>query len=202
MPIASVMVYVDSDAHSDDRIRVAAAIASRFDAALLGVAGWPLRRDDSSAMPQAEMPPIDASCKDRIEKELAALNGRFRQIAGENPKGVEWRSSIHFPKELIVEQARTADLIVLGQALLPGDVYRTYDPGTVILASGRPVLLVPSGIERLQGARVMIAWKDTREARRAVRDALPFLKQAETVCIASVNEHGISGIDAQIADVI
>jgi hypothetical protein len=39
-PVASVMVHVDFDGHSDSRIRIAAEIANRFDAVLVGVAGW------------------------------------------------------------------------------------------------------------------------------------------------------------------
>jgi nucleotide-binding universal stress UspA family protein len=36
--------------------------------------------------------------------------------------------------------------------------------------------------------RIAIAWKDVREARRAVQDALPFLRQAESVVIVEVAE--------------
>jgi nucleotide-binding universal stress UspA family protein len=49
---------------------------------------------------------------------------------------------------------------------------------------GRPVLVAPPGFERLAAKRVVVAWKDTREARRAVHDALPFLVRAEQVHVA------------------
>jgi hypothetical protein len=40
----------------------------------------------------------------------------------------------------------------------------------------------------LSTTRIMVGWKDTREARRAVRDALPFLERAEAVTIVEVND--------------
>ena len=90
---------------------------------------------------------------------------------------------------------------VIGQSMLPGDVVRSYDPGTIIVAAGRPVLVVPPEIDRLEFSRVLIAWKDTREARRAIRDALPFLKLADEVSIAVAKTPGAEDADAQIADV-
>jgi nucleotide-binding universal stress UspA family protein len=47
---------------------------------------------------------------------------------------------------------------------------------------------VPQSVNALSARRVAIAWKDTREARRAVRDALPFLQQAASVMIVEVSE--------------
>jgi nucleotide-binding universal stress UspA family protein len=66
--------------------------------------------------------------------------------------------------------------------------YRAADPGAVLLKSGRPVLVVPSGITELRANSVVIAWKDTREARRAVADALPLLQLAERITIVEVTK--------------
>jgi nucleotide-binding universal stress UspA family protein len=48
---------------------------------------------------------------------------------------------------------------------------------------GRPTLIVPDGVSSLRGEHVVIGWKDTREARRAVRDAFPLLRDAIGVTI-------------------
>lgn len=53
---------------------------------------------------------------------------------------------------------------------------------------GRPVLVVPPGIDHLDAKRVAVGWKNTREARRAVRDALPFLKRASQVVVVSIDD--------------
>jgi nucleotide-binding universal stress UspA family protein len=50
----------------------------------------------------------------------------------------------------------------------------------LIMSAGVPVLAVPAGAQ-LDMKRIVIAWKNTREARRAVWDALPLLKRAEDV---------------------
>jgi nucleotide-binding universal stress UspA family protein len=60
---------------------------------------------------------------------------------------------------------------------------RLVDPGEAILKMGRPTLVVPEGVSSLRAEHIVIGWKDTREARRAVRDALPFLQQATRVTI-------------------
>ena len=62
------------------------------------------------------------------------------------------------------------------------------DPGVILLRAGRPVLLVPDTVAPLQLRRVVVAWKDTRECRRAVRDALPFLQRAKEVLLVGIGE--------------
>ena len=177
MPLAAIMVHVDFDKQAEDRIAVAAGLAQRFNALLIGVAGWPLRKRGAMEHSAVEFPPVEEARQEKITEQLDRLGEKFRRSAGANPRGVEWRSSAHFPSEIIAREARAADLVVIGRKALPGDVYHTFDPGAVILASGRPVLVVPRGIRRLQDSRVLIAWKDTREARRALGDALPFLER-------------------------
>jgi nucleotide-binding universal stress UspA family protein len=202
MSLAAIMVHVDFDEPAEDRIAVAAGLAQRFNALLIGVAGWPLRKWGAPEHSAVEFPPVEEARQEKIAEQLEHLGEKFRRAAGANPRGVEWRSSTHFPSEAIAREARAADLVVIGCEALPGDVYHTFDPGAVILAAGRPVLVAPRGIRRLQAARVLIAWKETREARRAVGDALPFLKEAQSVAIAALCPQGVEAdARAQIADV-
>jgi nucleotide-binding universal stress UspA family protein len=201
MTLAAIMVCVDFDEGAEDRVSVAAGIAGRSNALLIGIAGWPLRKHQASEQPAGESPPIGQGQLDKILEQLQGLGEKFRRSAGANAGGVVWRSSTHFPSEFIAAEARAADLVVIGREALSGDVYHTYDPGTIVLAAGRPVLVVPRGIRRFQPSQILIAWKDTREARRAIRDALPFLKQAQSVRIAAVKPQGAENMDRQIADV-
>jgi nucleotide-binding universal stress UspA family protein len=61
---------------------------------------------------------------------------------------------------------------------------------------------VPPTVERLSARRVVIAWKETRECRRAVRDALPFLQAAEQVLLLEVCERGCEEeAETRLADV-
>jgi nucleotide-binding universal stress UspA family protein len=78
-------------------------------------------------------------------------------------------------------------LIVAGGAGPGGaDRYRACDTGELVLTSGRPVLVTPASGALLDGRGVLIAWKDTRESRRALGDALPLLKLAERVRLVEV----------------
>jgi len=197
MTFKSIMVCVDLDEQSEVRIGAAAELANRFDAALIGVAGWPLRKSGSLAHSDTEYPPTEEYLQVKVAEELERLGEIFRRCSGSAPRSIEWRSSPHFPNEVIAAQARAADLVIIGRDRLRGDAFHTFDPGAVILACGRPVLVLPGGINRLRASRVLIAWKDTREARRAVSDALPLLKNAENVTIAAI---GPQDIEAQMRE--
>ena len=83
--------------------------------------------------------------------------------------------------------ARGADLIISGGAHQQrGGAYQRCDPGELMLKSGRPVLVVPDSGGALKAERIVVAWKDSREARRALADSLPFLKGAEEVRVVGV----------------
>jgi nucleotide-binding universal stress UspA family protein len=69
------------------------------------------------------------------------------------------------------------------------------------LKAGRPVLVVPKGVASFSPKHVAVAWKDVREARRAVLDALPLLQQAETVMIVEVVDSGSDQTSRSIKDV-
>ena len=68
------------------------------------------------------------------------------------------------------------------------DIYRTLDTGAAILGAGRPFLVVPAAVKSLAADHIVVGWKDTREARRAVQDALPFLHEAKRVTVMEICE--------------
>lgn len=200
MTLAAIMVGVEFDPASKARIRLAAELAVRFNSLLIGVAGWPLLKHGRGKPSKAEF--AAAGSEESASKELENLGEKFRNIAGEITDRIEWRASMGFPREVIAAEARAADLLIIGQGMLSGDIAHTYDPGTIILAAGRPVLVIPPEIDRLECSKVLIAWKDTREARRAVHDALPLLQQAKEVAIAVVHSKTSESSDAQMADIV
>ena len=64
-----------------------------------------------------------------------------------------------------------------------------------LFTSGRPVLVVPfAGRFETVGRRVLIGWKASREAARAVNDALPLIAQAEAATVLAVSPRsGLGG---------
>lgn len=188
MSYAALMVHFDAGRNGGRRARLAVGLADRFHALLIGIAG-------RSYLPTflAEGPDADAERNDGERKEmmhlLADMEKKFH-ASTKNAKHVEWRGILDYANNLVPREARAADLIIIGRKQDPGDLYYSLDPGVTIVRAGRPVLLVPDDIDSLEARRVVIAWKDIREARRAVRDALPFLKEAKEVMIVMVCEHG------------
>jgi nucleotide-binding universal stress UspA family protein len=120
---------------------------------------------------------------DRKGREFQAAIGKLNGHA-------EWRCELDFPAALVAREARAADLIIIGNEPENPDPFRALDPGALLLKAGRPVLVVPRRVFSLSLRHVAIAWKDVREARRAVLDALPLLQQAESVMIVELVEGG------------
>lgn len=90
-------------------------------------------------------------------------------------------------RELLIRESYCSDLVVVGQEPL-----RTArDEALVeqlVTGGGRPVLIVPAaGVFPTIGTRVLVAWKNGREAARALHDALPILQQAEQVSLLTVD---------------
>ncbi|RAI43062.1 universal stress protein [Rhodoplanes roseus] len=186
MSYATVMVHVGIDEASDARVRLASGLGERFHSTLIGITGWGPRPPFAAEGLVVDFGPSEQE-KTEMTEELGRLGGHFRGIVGAVNRPVEWRSAIDFPVEVICRAARAADLIVIGGGAQPDDVFRAVDPGSVILRAGRPVLLVPDGVDTLVPNKILVAWKDTREARRAVVDALPFLHEAEQIMAMEVH---------------
>jgi nucleotide-binding universal stress UspA family protein len=191
MSYATVMVHVDADGAPEQRVRLAAGLADKFNATLIGLSALSIRPAivaDAALRQDVTQADIKA-----MRAKLADRGSWFRGIAGADHRKLEWRAVLDFPDEALAHEARSADLVVIGQTSGPGDAYSTLDPGRAVLKTGRPTLIVPDGIGALRGEHVVIGWKDTREARRAVRDALPFLDEATRVIVVEICESGEEG---------
>jgi nucleotide-binding universal stress UspA family protein len=102
--------------------------------------------------------------------------------------GIEWRQLDGQADRAVVAHARHADLTIVGQRSDDASEDSNRLLEALIMESGRPVLAVPAygKVERF-GHHVLCAWNGTREAARAVADALPLLCQAEKVTILSID---------------
>lgn len=110
----------------------------------------------------------------------------FDAVAPQPDVTTEWRDVEGTPEETLALHARYADLTIVGQGR--GDEVEPAVPGALALAVGRPVLVVPSvGTFPTLGERVVVAWNGSREATRAVHDALPLLRRAKLVRIIAIN---------------
>ena len=200
MSYATLMVHVDVDAELGCRVEIAAGLAERFQAHLIGVAGWAPMSVFLAEDARNDQAPPDFhfdDMKSLLDRKGEQFKTAVRALNGQ----AEWRSGLDFPTDVLAREARAADLVIIGNAPENQDPFRALDPGGFILKAGRPVLVVPKGVSSFSPRHVAIAWKDAREARRAVLDALPFLQQAETVMVVEILEAGCDQSARAIKDV-
>lgn len=121
----------------------------------------------------------------------AAARAQFEAHAG-NDARMQWREAEGEPIWAVSQAALCADLLVLGQhdsastGQLPSDFVES-----VLVDSGKPALVLPYiATQPGAGRVVLVAWKNTREAARALSDALPLLARAEQVHVATWPENG------------
>ena len=187
---ASLLVHVESESTSSDgRIELAVDLARRFHAALIGVGAAAVQPPIVDAYGgMALVGDIMDAEEEQIRSDLETARKRFETATDGTELEVEWRSAVDLPAQVLAREARSAELIVIGRDLsrLSAGIYRSADPGDLLMQAGRPVLVVPPGARTLLAERVIVAWKDTREARRAVWDALPFLTRASSVHVVEV----------------
>ena len=204
---AAVMVHVCGESPaSDGRVALAVDLARRFGATLIGVAGEALQPPPVDPFGGGVMVGeiIDAE-EERVQSDLQAARNRFETLLRTAGLDTEWRSSIAPPTQIIAREARSADLVVIGREPVRSglEAQQCPDPGDLLMHAGRPLLVVPPGASRLLAERIVLAWKDTREARRALWDALPLLTRAAAVHVVEVAaESELQAAAARVAEVV
>jgi nucleotide-binding universal stress UspA family protein len=188
MAYATLMVYVDPDFANEQLVRVAVQLAEKFTSKLIGVSAIPIRAPMVTNGTVVNV--VTAEEITRMTDRLQSKEDWFRQRAGGTSRMVGWRSELDFPTEFVVSQARCVDLLIANPTGVLATTYNALDVAGMILKAGRPVLVVPPDVPSLLADRIVIGWKDAREARRAVLDALPFIHEATQVTLAQVCDEG------------
>ncbi len=188
MAFKDVLVVVDNDPACASRIGVARALAEAHGGHLVGLHAMPRALPLYSDVP---MPPsLESAQRREAEQAAARAAALFQERTRGTTARTEWRVVEGAPLEVMTVHARYADLIVLGQGRDVGDASPGLSglPADLVLAVGRPVLVVPRyGTFSSVGATVLVAWDGSREATRAVHDALPLLRRAGQVIVLSID---------------
>lgn len=187
MTYRSILVSFDLDDPIGPLMGFGIDLATRLDARLIGFAAATIA------------PPLVAGDGivgggEFIQQEREAIDRRLAELKADFTKRVsttvpsEWRGFFGEPTMLLAEMARAADLVVAAtpQAESAFDLHRSADLGSLALRLGRPLLLAAAKAEIEIPKRALVAWKDAREARRAVADAVPLLALAQEVCVVTV----------------
>lgn len=190
MSYKTLMVYAEDGLDSDTRITLACDLAEAFKARLIGISG-------SAPMPPAMADPYLGGAmlggavglyREMAENNVARAEARFREISADRIAATEWKGCTGFPAELMIDQSRCADLLIVGRRSDRAPFYGL-DPADVLMAAGRPVLVIPPSAPRTPiGWPAVIAWSESRETRSAATAALPMLRQAGTTHVLEICE--------------
>lgn len=190
MTYASVMVHVDRSERAVHRLELAVRYAKAHRARLIGVyasfapsPSWFYMMEGAASFLEE-----DRGRRDRVRD---VVHARFREMTQSLSTEVEWRAVEGDPVALVLREAREADLLIVGQrdpddpeSFVAADFVET-----LILESGRPVLVVPyAGQFAGVAQRVLVAWSGGRESARALHDALPLMQDAAVHVLQMTSE--------------
>jgi len=196
MKLCDILVHIDQSPRAQMRLDIAAELARQHGAHLtalqvIDVAMPVMALGDGGGgaviaelMEQMRQSALVAGVKMKAAFETA--------LAREGIMG-EWRQVEGTTREILALHGRYADLLVLGQDDPESDSAGLLE--AVVFDSGRPVLAIPfAGSFKTIGKRVLVGWNASREASRALHDALPLIAKAETVTLFLANPtRGLDG---------
>jgi nucleotide-binding universal stress UspA family protein len=181
------MVHLELGKSNAGMLKIAGDLAERFGAGIIGiVACKPLMAVYAGDFYYSG----DVIGEERAEvaREASEAEVEFRTALA-HIADLQWRSAITAEPlcEYLAREGRSADLIVTAMDRPPllADTRHT-SVGDLVMRAGRPVIVVPPGASHIGLDRVLVAWKESRESRRAALDALPLLKRAGHVTVAEL----------------
>jgi nucleotide-binding universal stress UspA family protein len=184
----TLLVHYDAGRTAPRRLETAIQVATVSEAHVICLYALDAHPVPSQAFEAKELI-VEAQARIRAEQLAVARAGYEECMRRTGYEKCEWRDTTVDALAALSLQARYADLVVIGQQNdeWPSGVSRELERA-LPLATGRPVLVVPYAFEeRALGRRVMVAWDASREAARAVRDALPLLARASQVHVVTVD---------------
>ncbi|MBU2533862.1 MAG: universal stress protein [Alphaproteobacteria bacterium] len=212
MSFKTILVLLDEAKDSSARLDVACGLAEAHGAHLNALAMSQQFSTYMAAGIDAAAATVDVGQIEESRQQAQSIAKAAKtQIDTRGVLGeARWTSHEAFGlREWAGVQGRHADLTLVGQ---PADEYapelREAALEGALISSGRPVLMIPVNWDKpISTKSVVVAWDGSREAARALGDAVPFLDQAASVTVVVVDpKPGYEGLGpdpgADIATVI
>ncbi len=207
---STLMVNLGCSEDDSDLLAITSDLAQKLGAAVMGAAAHELAANVAitvTGMSGLSSPQeLFDSEIEQAEARIAKTKAHFYEVLTGKAAPLLWRSSItqKSATEWLARNARAADLVIT-HPFSDGSyasMFRRVNPGDLIMTLGRPELLLPRGLKKLDLRTALVAWRDTRESRQAVAAALPLLRLAGRVIVAEIVQPGL-GAAAQddVADV-
>jgi nucleotide-binding universal stress UspA family protein len=204
MSIKTILLHFNDVRRTEGLLAAAVQLARSQSAHLIGLSVMP---------PYVVVPAGDgAGVSITVDEHRAAyrvdahrMQEQFRAATSDLPLPAEWReddAGFSSVSTTVLAHARAADLVMAATADPSwGSSWMLEDPVHLVMDSGRPVLIVPTGTRaQVPPQRVTIAYDGRREAARALFDALPLLSGARDVSVVWLDaERGAPGADVPAA---
>lgn len=189
-----ILVHLDGGDATAARLSLAAALAAREGARLLGAFaehGFPHRAGLKPGWAEADHDRATAASRARFAEATRGLaDTDWRDLSATTPGAAA---------DAVIAACRTADLAVIGQTGAKGGLAPPDLAELTVRNAGRPVLVVPyAGVPETLGARPVFAWNGSREAARALHDALPLLAPEARAVVITVRADAEAGADADV----
>jgi nucleotide-binding universal stress UspA family protein len=189
MAYKTILVHLDQSERVDVRLEVGLRLGRAFDAHLVGLHALSVTPVPGYLVAEAGKTILDRQHDVAAERERQTHERFLRAVQASTVTKVEWRATEDDAARIVPIHARYADLVVAGQpeSFETSGVERNFVE-RVFLTSGRPVLILPhSGPIEMSVDHALVAWNASREATRAITDALPLLQAAKRVDVVSFN---------------
>jgi nucleotide-binding universal stress UspA family protein len=195
MSYRNILVQVDTKSGSRARVETAVATAARFKSSLTGlflksatIPSHVIGQGEVALPADTVKRVVDDRAQKSAEKALAA-RALFDKAAAGLEGGADWLEFDGDRDDDIIACSRQYDLNIFPRVATVEHSINTIEAEQIGMGSGGPVLVLPAGGYKAPlGRKILVAWKDTRESARALRDAWPFLREAEEVHFVMVSQ--------------
>ncbi len=191
MPLKSIAVFIEPTPSGEARIAYAARLAQRHAAHLIGLFTVPALFGGSAAesfvLGSKAIRQVIAQHRARETEAIGRAKLDFAVICNREGVGFEFRclSQDDLGNDVALNSLH-ADLVI-ASARPGGGLPAQWSAEALLLATGVPSILLPEPWDGSATGHVVVAWNASREARRAIADALPLLLEAKSVTILTVD---------------
>lgn len=186
MAYRKILAHVTGDEGDANVLRSSLALAKAFDGRVVAlyVQADPAEvvRSINSDLPSRVIQELIDAARSSAAEDLAAIRATMRQVeAGHPPSALSLKVRDGREEEEIAAESLLSDLIVFEHPAESESRTRRAAVEAALLASGRPLLLLPRDAGTIVGGRVAIGWDGSAAASHAVSAAVPLLTRAVAI---------------------
>jgi len=193
MSIKSIVALADGDdLHSvlSAAVALTARLSGRLDVLHIKTDPYDMIPIGVEGLTGGVIEEITDAAQKAIEERRIQAKAVYDRVCASSGQSVHWKEVVGRSAQMLSIASRFADLLVLAQPVenSPATLFDAID--AAMFETGRPLVLIPSGVSSVIGNRVMIAWNGSTQAALAVTAALPLLHLAGQVDIVQLGDIG------------